>query len=220
MSMQVTYTAYGRFNRKIYSAFNEACFSAIFSRDVYRIDVLLKTSPANEDYKDFWLGLLKQIEPKLAIKKKKNSEYVSFKPKNQGRKRVFLTILRYLWEDENHYDIIVRLTHKILERYPDMDPMAAITIGSSSLNKGSGWGHSLVFMVARNIPKVWHYQRYEGTSVYKFTDTLGYPVLKEGMNKMKVFEKIKKEMKDDLDIEPILKAFDIETLYPKLIKNG
>ena len=102
-----------------------------------------------------------------------------------------------------------------------MDPMAAITIAASSLKYGFGFGHSLVNMVANTIPKISHYRKYDLSSVYSLAGLRGLPIpFKKEDTRFKRLERIRSKMKDEFDIEPVLEEFNIEELYPKIIKDG
>lgn len=198
--MYVTYKLFKE-RKQVVSYNNAACFSDVFEYDWSRLRLFIYTSNLNKDNKDFWLDLCKQIEPSIKILK---NSYISIPFLERGKTLTILTILRYLWEDSNYYDIIVPLTKKIIDKYPDIDPLVAITMAASSTTRSDGWAHSIVNAMADTLVTVKDYKRYRGDTVQKlFNQNSGYPLKNE-------LDELRNQMVDSLDIEPVLKYYNYE----------
>lgn len=197
MSGYVTYTTF-KDNKIVQNHEHVICFSGIFNVEWDTVKLLLETSKNNYRRKTFWLKLVKQIEPSVKISS--NKKYITFKYLGSKGKTLFLlTLIRYLWESNNHYDDIVIMTYKILKKYPKLDPLSAIVIASSNTSNCSGFGHGLVSNgFASYIHTIQDYNNYNHTTVHSLCGNTNYN------NSLSVTRKLKS---DNFDIEPIINYF-------------
>jgi len=206
MSMNVTYKIYT--GDICFRTREDAdCYSSLFILKDYdkvtHVEVKVKTNSLTEPYKYFWLYLLKQIEPSLEIK----GDWVKIGQISHGKMKVILTILRFLWEDENHYDDIIPIVFNILMDHPEIDPLKAIYLGNSIASSIDNMAHSLVHHMADKLPTIEDYRTYSGENVYNLTHDEPAFMLESKSKKLK---KVIAEKKDLFDYKPIFKYYGLE----------
>lgn len=196
-SGNVTYETF--LNKKVVQNFkNTSCFSSLYFYKFDTIKLLLETSKLTEKYKNFWLKLVKQIEPSVKISRDRKYITVNYLG-SKGKTLFLLSIIRYLWEGSRHYDHIVIMTYNILEKYPNLDPLSAIVIASSNTSKCDGFGHGVVSNgFASYIPTINDYVEYSSDRVFTLCGDTSYN------NPLSAIRKLKS---DDFDIDPIINHF-------------
>jgi hypothetical protein len=205
--MYVTYKTF--INKRIINNYsNGHCFKDTFDKNWNYMYLKIKTTPLTKDLKDFWLDLVKEIEPSIKIINDKTlGECVKIPYlKSEGKTLFMLSIIRYLWEGSNYYDEIVPMTKVFLDKYPNVDKLTAVVICASNTTGVTGWGHSIVLAVASKLPKIWHYRRFNNTSCQFLCNPEGSYLGADRHNELRNIRKLKK---DNFDFEPILKHYNL-----------
>jgi hypothetical protein len=198
-SMNVTYDLYGKYNKLIKYYVKDYCFSSLpKDNSWFKLKLKLKCSEKNKDLIKFWIKLMIKIEPKITIE----NGYLVIPNLGVGKTMIILTAIRFLWEGTNKYDCIPRLTKNILDLKPDIDPLKAVLLANSCTINASGWGHSLVCCVVKDLKNIWQYRRYKGDTVHGLTNS-GY-----GNNDL--LAEIREAKMNEYDVLPVLKQYGYE----------
>jgi hypothetical protein len=198
-NMSVTYDLYGKYNKLINCYAKDYCFSSLpKDNSWFKLKLKLKCSEMNKDLIEFWIKLMIKIEPKITIE----NDYLVIPNLGYGKTMIILTAIRFLWEGSNRYDCIPRLTKNILDLKPNIDPLKAVLLANSCTTHASGWGHSLVCCVVKDLKSVWHYRRYKGNTVHGFTNS--------GYGNSNLLAKIRKAKTHEYDVLPVLKQYGYE----------
>ena len=208
MSMNVTYKMF-RGDTCIREINNNICYSHLFRASpekysqITHVEVKIKTNSLTKPYKYFWLYLIKRIEPSFEIKDK----WIKVGGISHGKMKIILTILRFLWEDTNHYDEIVPIVFNILMDYPDMDPLKAIYLGNSIASNIGNEVHSLVNYMADKLPTIEDYRTYSGDNVYSLTYSRPiYPPT----DRYDALKKLKDKKQDLFDYKPAFEYYGLK----------
>jgi hypothetical protein len=201
--MYVTYKTY-KDNKLIDNYKNTSCFSELFNNQWDKMELLLYESSLSKGQLKFWFDFVKKIEPKIKLRE---DNYCIIPYQGKGKTLTLVTILRFLWEDINHYDTIIPLTKEVIKLVPDIDEMGAVVLASSITHECDGWGHSLVNAVATKIPRKWHYRRYKGNSIFGLTALNDHD--SSSYKNRWLLNRLRTQKETPLDVKPILKHFNI-----------
>lgn len=210
MTMYVTYRCY-KDGEVVLARDESICFAHIGNKSIAGnddwdfIDVKIKCCDDNLQHKDFWLDVIKRIEPKCKIIKDLAGEYlrIPYTPGRYGKFLVIGIILRYLWHESNALSDIVLLTKNVLEKVPNLDPLKAVVVASSATSRKTGaWGHALVNKMATTVRGRWHYQRLLGHQAYKLTDSKTYGTVAE-------YYPLRDSKENRYDVMPMLQHYGL-----------
>jgi hypothetical protein len=214
MSMNITYTVFDENDKIISNAKEEACFGSVDYNSKHSIEVKIKKSKQNKDLQEFWIDIVKAIEPS-AVSTETDITFPMSSFNSRKHLLMILTILRYLWEPS--YDDIPRLTKNIIEASPEIDKFLAVVLASSILTQQyNGWGHSLVNStteVKRTI------EDYKSFNMWQMHDLfLDDKILAKDRNLHKELERLVKLKIHRYDVAPILDKFEVPYDKSKIIE--
>jgi hypothetical protein len=214
MSMHVTYTVFDENNKIISEGKEEACFNNIGYNSKRNIKVKIKKSKQNKDLQEFWIDIVKAIEPS-AVSTETDITFPMSSFNSRKRLLMILTILRYLWEPS--YDDVPRLTKNIIEASPEIDKFFAVVLASSILTQTSnGWGHSLVNCTTEVKRTIEDYKSFKMSQIHDLF--LDKKILVENRNLYKELERLVKLKAHRYDVAPILDKFEVPYDKSKIIE--
>jgi len=157
----------------------------------------------NKEYKWFFLRLLLELDPTLSIYRIGNIDYLKMPYYPRGKMLFIMSILRFL--NEKYFSKTPARTKLILEKYPDMDILKAITIATFP---GSGWGHA----ITAGLPDPDQLKTVEEYRKYKFKVKCSEFISGKSYStrNLDTMGKLETDMKNSLDSTPFLKYFNIE----------
>jgi len=212
MTMHVTYEALDKTGASYIKKTSTTCYSHIFTERGfgYEVHTLVKHAKKNKKYVNFWMNVCKTIEPGFITYDRNGELYAKIPLLKQGKMRIILTILRYLWEDSNGLYHIVEKTYKILLKYRWLDPLSAITLAASINLENTAYGHAHIYYIADVVPTISDYRDYKDKQGYRIT----WGKYTKVMSLVEKRNKLKKLIDKDPD-----KEISIAMSYFKILKN-
>lgn len=136
MNDHVTFTTHLRDDKKkTYN--NSICFAAMRwgngpIKDIKYIDLKISWLDYTEQYKDWWLKLLCEIEPRLSIL---SENEVRLEAYDNYHKNVFiLSLVRNLWGYNTN---LISLAYQIFKKKPDLDKLHGVIMAASFTQSGN-----------------------------------------------------------------------------------
>lgn len=203
----VTFTTHLKNDKKkIYN--NSICFAGMrwgndSVEDIKYIDLKLLCHDYNEQYKDWWLKLLCEIEPRLSIL---SEDKVRLEAYDNYYKNVFiLSLVRNLWGYNTN---LISLAHQIFEKKPDLDKLHGV-IMAASFTQSKNRNHCICAPGINLLKTAVEFQNAEfDKSVQIFTKQAGY-------DRIKGHKIVTNFYKNEKSIDFIFKHFGVSKTYKK-----